>query len=158
MAREELFSRRSTSGKLVQRQVLTWNIFERSYDNVSMQTGSNGWQGNQSVGSERYRKNKENVEISMDDYTAGEASSLVNCHREIDDMLSSGSETMSSLRKQRETLKSARTKMLDLTNTLGMSQTIMRLIEKRSTKDRIILFGGMALFTLVMIYVWFYVL
>ena len=110
------------------------------------------------MGGERYRRNKENVEISMDDYIAGESSSLINCHREIDDMLSSGSETMSSLRKQRETLKSARTRILDLTNTLGMSQTIMRLIEKRSSKDRILLFGGMALFTLFMILVWFYIL
>lgn len=94
----------------------------------------------------------------MDDYISGESSSLINCHREIDDMLSSGSETMSSLRKQRETLKSARTKMLDLSNTLGMSQTIMRLIEKRSSKDKILLFGGMAVFTLFMLLVWFYVL
>lgn len=94
----------------------------------------------------------------MDDYVAGESSSLINCHREIDDMLSSGSETMSSLRNQRETLKSARTKILDLSNTLGMSQTIMRLIEKRSSKDRILLFGGMTLFTLFMLLVWFYIL
>lgn len=110
------------------------------------------------MGSERHRRNKENVEISMDGFIAGESSSLINCHREIDDMLSSGSETMSSLRKQRETLKSVRTKMLDLSNTLGMSQTIMRLIEKRSSKDKIILFGGMSVFTLFMLWVWFYYL
>lgn len=87
-----------------------------------------------------------------------EHSRLLQSHREIDDMLGQGAETMGSLRNQREMLKNTRTRILDITNTLGVSQTVMRFIEKRSSTDRVILFVGMAAFTLFMILVWIYFL
>ena len=94
----------------------------------------------------------------MDGYMNQEQERLFRSHREIDDMLSQGSDTLSSLRGQREVLKGARSRVLDIANTLGMSNTVMRLIEKRASKDKVILFGGMIAFTVFMILVYFYIL
>jgi Golgi SNAP receptor complex protein 2 len=101
---------------------------------------------------------KEHEAISMDGYMSQEQDKILQSHREIDDMLAQGSETLLSLRNQREMLKSTRTKVLDIVNTLGMSNTVMRFIEKRSSKDKVILFGGMIAFTIFMFLVWRYIL
>ena len=36
-------------------------------------------------------------------------------------------------------------KMLDVANMLGLSNTVMRLIERRATQDKLIMIGGMVL-------------
>jgi len=94
----------------------------------------------------------------MDGYSSREHGSLLQSHREIDDMLGQGAETLASLRHQRNTLKGARTKVIDIMNTLGMSNTVMQFIERRSSKDKIILFAGMFAFTMFMLLVWTYLL
>lgn len=40
-------------------------------------------------------------------------------------------------------------KMLDVANMLGLSNTVMRLIERRATQDKLIMIGGMLLTCLV---------
>lgn len=94
----------------------------------------------------------------MDDYLGSENDRLLRSHREIDDMLGQGSSLMSNFKTQGDFLKNIRTKNLDIRNTLGMSNTIMRLIEKRVSGDRIILFGGMIAFTVFMLLVWKFLL
>jgi Golgi SNAP receptor complex protein 2 len=87
-----------------------------------------------------------------------ENNSLSSAHRGVDELLSSGGSILGGLRDQRETLKGAHRKILEISNSLGMSNTVMRLIEKRAFKDRVILFSGMTLFSLFMILVYVYVL
>ena len=70
-------------------------------------------------------------------------SSLTRTNRYMDDMLSQGASVLENLREQRGTLKGAQKKMLDVFNTLGMSNTVIRLIERRSQGDKYILIGGM---------------
>lgn len=41
-------------------------------------------------------------------------------------------------------------KMLDVANMLGLSNTVMRLIEKRATQDKFIMVGGMLVTCIVM--------
>lgn len=103
-------------------------------------------------------RKKDHEAISMDGYMSQEQEKLFRSHREIDDMLAQGSDVLGSLRNQRDMLKSTRTRVLDIANTLGMSNTVMRFIEKRSSKDKVILFGGMIAFTIFMILVWKYIL
>lgn len=67
---------------------------------------------------------------------------LENTNRYMDDLLGQGSSILENLREQRWTLKGAKKKMLDVMNTLGMSNTVIRLIEKRAEGDKIILIGG----------------
>ena len=50
----------------------------------------------------------------------------------------------------------AQRKILDVTNTLGLSNTVMRLIEKRQFQDKFILFGGMIVTCIIMYLVWVY--
>ena len=45
---------------------------------------------------------------------------------------------------------------MNMANQLGMSQTVMRLINKRSDQDRLILWGGMFLTTVIMFLIWKY--
>lgn len=81
---------------------------------------------------------------------------LNGAHRGMDEMLFTGSNVLSSLRNQRMTLKGAHKKMLDVANTLGLSNTVMRLIERRSTQDRYVLFIGMVVTVIIMLLVWKY--
>ncbi|KAM6905541.1 Golgi SNAP receptor complex member 2 [Xenentodon cancila] len=72
-------------------------------------------------------------------------SSFHNAHRGIDDLLDSGSSILNGLRDQRSTLKGTHKKMLDVANMLGLSNTVMRFIERRATQDKFIMIGGMLL-------------
>ncbi len=47
-------------------------------------------------------------------------------------------------------LKGIRKKMLDVASMLGMSNTVMRLIERRSEGDKYILIGGMVVTCFIM--------
>ncbi|XP_066499180.1 Golgi SNAP receptor complex member 2 [Hoplias malabaricus] len=77
-------------------------------------------------------------------------SSLHDAHRGMDDLLSSGSGILNGLRDQRGTLKGTHKKMLDVANMLGLSNTVMRLIEKRATQDKFIMITGMLVTCVVM--------
>ena len=69
--------------------------------------------------------------------------SLHRTNREMDHLLDNGASILSNLRDQRGILKSAQKKMLDVATTLGMSNTVIRLIERRAEGDKYILIGGM---------------
>jgi hypothetical protein len=75
---------------------------------------------------------------------------LQNANRGVDDMLQSGVGILENLRDQRMTLKGAHRRLYDIANTLGLSNTTMRLIERRAYQDKFILVFGM-LFTLTVI-------
>lgn len=76
--------------------------------------------------------------------------------RNIDEIISTGSSILSNLRDQRGMLKGVQRKVLDIINVLGLSNTVLRLIERRSGQDKVILFGGMILTCIVMFLVWQY--
>ena len=46
--------------------------------------------------------------------------------------------------------------MLDIVNKLGLTNTVMRLIEKRTYQDKFILFGGMIVTCVIMFLLWKY--
>jgi hypothetical protein len=50
----------------------------------------------------------------------------------------------------------AQRRLLDIMNILGLSTTVMRLIESRSRQDRLFLFGGMIATLLIMFLVYYY--
>lgn len=73
-----------------------------------------------------------------------------NANHGVDDLLQSGAGILENLRDQRMTIKSAHRRLYDIANTLGLSNTTMRFIERRAYQDQFILFGGMV-FTLIVI-------
>eukprot|EP01135_Chromosphaera_perkinsii_P000741 Nk52_evm29s151 gene=Nk52_evmTU29s151 len=87
---------------------------------------------------------------------AKENTSLTSSHREMDNLLGHGSSILEDLQQQRFTLKNAQKRLLDLTNTLGLSNTVMRFIEKRAGQDTWILWGGMVVTLVLMYLMWSY--
>lgn len=79
-------------------------------------------------------------------------------HIQVDELLDTGTNVLSQLRTQRETFRSFDDRLRTIVSNLGMSSTVMRLIERRSYTDKLILFGGMLLFTIFMVVVYFYYL
>jgi hypothetical protein len=73
-----------------------------------------------------------------------------NANRGVDDILQSGAGILENLRDQRMTIKGAHRRLYDIANTLGLSNTTMRFIERRAYQDQFILFGGMVV-TLIVI-------
>ena len=61
-----------------------------------------------------------------------------------------GSATLDQLKNQRGSLKGVRKRMLDIGNTLGLSSTVIRMIDKRGTQDKWIVYGGMILTCIIM--------
>lgn len=77
-------------------------------------------------------------------------SALQRSNRSVDDLLNHGQSILESLRDQRSLMKNIRKKMLDISSMLGMSNTVMRLIERRSEGDKYLLFGGMIVTCVIM--------
>lgn len=98
-----------------------------------------------------------NSETSIDiDYSLQHNQSMQNAHQGVDDMIMTGHGVLDNLKSQRETLKGAHKRILDIGNTLGLSNHTMKLIEKRIHEDKYVLLGGIAVTTLVLILVIYY--
>lgn len=67
-----------------------------------------------------------------------------------------GVSALAAMAQQRDLLKNAHRKVLDVLNTVGMSDSVLRIAERRISVDKMIAYGGMFLITLVII-VWLYV-
>lgn len=80
---------------------------------------------------------------------------MLNAHQGVDDMLMTGNSALDNLRSQREKLKGAHRRILDIGNTLGLSNHTMRIIEKRISEDKYVLYVGMAV-TLLIIFIFIY--
>lgn len=87
------------------------------------------------------------------DYAVQHQNSLQNSHKGIDEMIYTGSNTLELLRSQRMTLKGAQRKIMDMANTLGLSNHTMKLIEKRVQEDKVILILGIVITLTVIILV-----
>ncbi|XP_074656526.1 Golgi SNAP receptor complex member 2-like [Tubulanus polymorphus] len=92
----------------------------------------------------------------MIDHALQHHNRLHTSNREMDNLIDHGSGILTNLRDQRHTLKGAQKRILDIANTLGLSNTVMRLIEKRTYQDKIIMAIGMIATCLVMFVVWKY--
>jgi Golgi SNAP receptor complex protein 2 len=93
---------------------------------------------------------------TMNDAEVAENTSLNNSSRIMNDYLATGKETLDNLLSQRERLKSVKRKLFDILNYLGLSNTIIRVVEKRDYVDKLIVYGGMIVITLLLILVYCY--
>ncbi|EKM81051.1 hypothetical protein AGABI1DRAFT_71796 [Agaricus bisporus var. burnettii JB137-S8] len=79
-----------------------------------------------------------------------------NTDSKLDEFLAQGREVLDNLVDQRKMLKGTRKRLLDAANTLGLSRQVIGWIERRSTQDTYIFFGG-AVFTFFCFYlIWHY--
>ena len=99
----------------------------------------------------KFRTNSQSNDTKIAlDYALEHHNSLQNADQNLGQMLYTGSATLDQLKNQRGSLKGVRKRMLDIGNTLGLSSTVMRMIDKRGTQDKWIVYGGMILTCIVM--------
>lgn len=110
----------------------------------------------------RYRGGGDNkpdtaINLPYDEYMASENERLRRFHRDIDDQLDLAGATMSKLKDQRDMLKRGKSLLQDIDNTLGLSGTVMRLIERRGRTDMYIFWLLVVIFfVLVIIIIYWY--
>lgn len=148
------------------RQNAKMNCDQLKYDVRHLQAALTAWKQRrvrkQAAVSEReqllgqkFVPNPELTMINMD-YAIQQQGSLNNAHKGVDEMLHTGAGTLESLKLQRDTLKGAHRRIVDMANTLGLSNHTMRLIERRVLEDKYILMAGMLITILVIILVIYY--
>uniref|UniRef100_M4B7T0 t-SNARE coiled-coil homology domain-containing protein n=1 Tax=Hyaloperonospora arabidopsidis (strain Emoy2) TaxID=559515 RepID=M4B7T0_HYAAE len=75
-------------------------------------------------------------------YAAQESESLQRSSQMVSDLTSLSQSILGDLGEQRSRLKNVRTKLLDIANRLGLSSSLLRVIERRDTVDFWIVMGG----------------
>mmetsp|Transcript_33551 Transcript_33551/g.76704 ORF Transcript_33551/g.76704 Transcript_33551/m.76704 type:complete len:99 (-) Transcript_33551:121-417(-) len=85
-----------------------------------------------------------------------EGQALKRSARAFDELETSGLAMLAQLAGQRDRLKSAQRKLLDVMNTLGVSNSLMRFIEKRHFMDSLIVYGGMLITVAILALVYWY--
>ncbi|XP_052866171.1 probable Golgi SNAP receptor complex member 2 [Anopheles cruzii] len=106
----------------------------------------------ESLLSKRFTANSDTTSIDID-YSLQHHNSMQNAHQGVDEMLWTGSNVLDGLRSQRDTLKGARKRILDIGNTLGLSNQTMKMIERRLVEDKYFLYGGMFVTTAIIVLV-----
>ncbi|XP_046440647.1 Golgi SNAP receptor complex member 2-like [Daphnia pulex] len=85
------------------------------------------------------------IDQSLQHHTA-----LNGIHRSLDDIWETGTAVLDGLRTQKSVFKKAHRRLLDVTSMLSLSNSVMRMIERRSTQDKY-LFYGLAIITCIFI-------
>ena len=86
------------------------------------------------------------------DAQARESRNLNEAGAQLDALQDHAQNSLAALMQQRSSLKGVQKKVLDMAATLGLSNSVLRAIERRQTWDKLIVYGGMVL-TLALI--WF---
>ena len=92
----------------------------------------------------------------ISDAEIAENSSLGHSSRMMNDYLAQGQETLGNLLSQRDRIKSVQRKVLDIMNYLGLSNTIMKGVERRDSVDKWIVYVGMLLIMILVFFVYWY--
>jgi Golgi SNAP receptor complex protein 2 len=85
-----------------------------------------------------------------------ENSSLLKSTRMVNDYIATGQETLSNLVGQKERLKAVQRKVFDILNYLGLSNNIMKSVEKRDVVDKWIVYAGMLIVILLLGFIYFF--
>ncbi|KAL0281075.1 UNVERIFIED_CONTAM: hypothetical protein PYX00_002175 [Menopon gallinae] len=148
---------------LAKRQIAKTRVSQLKHDNQYLQAALRGFQHKRykqelelqerdELLSRRFTSIRDEETSIMIDHSLQHMNSLQRANRNLDEIIYTGTSVLENLREQRVTLKGAQKKLMDFANTLGLSNTTMRLIENRVKEDKWILIGGMIL-TMVIVFV-----
>ena len=137
----------------VQHMRATFSHIQSSYDSIIRRKGINkwDWQRKELFGGADTDRDSSIIDVEMAENTA-----LNRSNQMLDDYIATGRGAYEELLTQREKLKSAQRKVYDIFNMLGISNSIMRAVENREKVDRMIVFVGMFIVTLILVLVWIY--
>ncbi|KAM3821382.1 Golgi SNAP receptor complex member 2 isoform 1-T1 [Vipera latastei] len=155
--RLEIFCNKEPPNK---RQNAKLRVDQLKYDIQHLQTGLRNFQHRRYAREQQERQREElltrtfttndsDTTIPIDE-TLQFNESLQNAHRGMDDLIGSGTSILQGLRDQRVTLKGTHKKIMDIANMLGLSNTVMRFIEKRAFQDKYFMIGGMLVTCIIM--------
>jgi Golgi SNAP receptor complex protein 2 len=94
--------------------------------------------------------------VRLTDAYIHENESLTRSSALVDDLQGMGQDALRSLSRQRDTLKSAHRKLLNVANSLGLSSTILKLIERKTTLQKFTAYGCMVLSVIIIGLVYWY--
>ncbi|CAO3672518.1 unnamed protein product [Rhizopus stolonifer] len=86
---------------------------------------------------------------ARDEFALREQSFTRNTDTQLDDFIEQAQNLLENLTDQHNILKKTQKKILDAANHLGLSQNVIRYIERRSAQDKWIFYGGMVLTVLI---------
>jgi len=86
---------------------------------------------------------------------ADEGKSLQQSTYMVGDLIASGETSLNNLQQQRQQMGGITGVLFDMGNRLGLTQSTMRIIERRDITDAYLVFGGMIVTILVIYVVWF---
>ena len=90
------------------------------------------------------RRNGYDPESGMEvDAMAHESRRLNDAGSQLDELTAHATASLNALMQQRNSLKGVQRKVLDLAQQLGLSNNVLRMIERRAFWDKVILYGGM---------------
>lgn len=69
----------------------------------------------------------------------------------VEEAYQTGLGVLSAMSEQRDRLKAAQRKVLDVLNTVGLSDSVLRIAERRISVDKLIAYGGMLVITVLLI-------
>ncbi|KAJ1361552.1 hypothetical protein KIN20_020829 [Parelaphostrongylus tenuis] len=102
---------------------------------------------------QRFRTN-ESTRLSMDDHELQMNDRLNSSNRHVDDLISQGVAVLENLRSQHMNLRGIRRKILDIGGALGLSNTTLRMIDRRIGEDWLIFVVG-CIVTLIFMYAFY---
>ena len=83
--------------------------------------------------------------------------SVAASHQQLENIFAQGGATLVQMSGQRERLKRAHKKALDMLNKIGLSESLLKIAERRQKVDKMIVYGGMAGVSLLVLLVWWVV-
>ena len=89
------------------------------------------------------------------DQEVAENTSLSQSERMVKDYIAIGQNTLEELVSQKDRLKVVQRKVFDIVNYLGLSNSLMRLVERRDYTDSWMVFGGMFIVSLLLFMIWY---
>lgn len=99
-----------------------------------------------------HRPPTSNGVLTAEHYQRREELSVQYTGSRVDEMIAMGSGALDGLRHQHGLMKGTHRRLLDGATTLGVSRSLMRIIERRTAQDRIVFYVGVAV-TVLVIYV-----
>ena len=91
------------------------------------------------------------------DAVAAESAGLGRISNRLDEMMDMGWASVGQLKEDGSLLKRAKTKVLDISASLGFSLDVVRMVGRRENADRWILYAGMLFVLASMAFAWFYI-
>ncbi|KAL7133728.1 hypothetical protein ABFS83_12G159500 [Erythranthe nasuta] len=100
------------------------------------------------------RANGDSHVLRIFDEEAQAMESVRRSSRLLEDSFATGVAILSKYSEQRDHLKRAQRKALDVLNTLGLSNSLLRIIERRNRFDKWIKYAGMIVTIVIIIFFW----